>query len=422
MRSPRQDSGIAIEPEPSERSVIAYLVFLSVLMAIAIDTSLPAFDEIADHFGRSADDTSISLVVTVFLLGSAAGQLVFGPLSDRFGRAPALRAGLVLYAIGAVGSTLAPSFGFLLVSRTIWGLGAAAPSGLRPAIARDLYGGDRMARVMSVVMSVFILAPAVAPLLGEGLLVIGGWRTVMGAPGLLVIVALIWSARFAETLPAERRRPFQIRPIMAAVREVMTTRASLGYALSMTFTFGAFFSFLGSSQPIVDKVFGRSGQFALFFGISALVMGLSLLASSRLVHRYGAHRVLVTALLTMVGAAAVQLVLALASDGKPNVWLWLATVSIMNAGSVPSSPMGMALVMEPMQHIAGTAASAVGAMTLAGSALLGSLIDRQITTSVTPMPVGFLVYGTLSLGFAWWARGASRNESEAPLDAVAPSP
>ena len=123
----------------SDRHVILYLAFLSALMAVSIDTALPAFDEIRDHFGLTSADNRVSLIITSFFIGATLGHLFYGPFSDRFGRGPVLRAGMVVYALGALGATLAPSMTALLAFRFVWGLGAAGSGVLRVAIARDLY-------------------------------------------------------------------------------------------------------------------------------------------------------------------------------------------------------------------------------------------------------------------------------------------
>ena len=140
----------------SDRSVILYLSFLGVLLATGIDIALPAFDAIEEGLDGSAN---ISLVVTLYVIGMALGQLVVGPVADRLGRRPAVLGGLALYAVGAIASALAPSFNLLLVARLVWGLGAAAPAGLRSAVTRDLYSGDKMARITTIMMAVFLLGP-----------------------------------------------------------------------------------------------------------------------------------------------------------------------------------------------------------------------------------------------------------------------
>ena len=175
--------------------MIRFLAALGILLAFGIDAALPAFDEIVADLPEATG--RISLIGTVYFLGMAAGQLVFGPLSDRFGRRNALLAGMGLYAFGAIAAALASSFTLLLVARAIWGLGAASPAVLRVAIARDLYDGDQMAKVVTIVMAVFLIGPIVAPFLGEAILQVGSWRLVFTAA---VALAALAAAAFVTQL------------------------------------------------------------------------------------------------------------------------------------------------------------------------------------------------------------------------------
>jgi DHA1 family bicyclomycin/chloramphenicol resistance-like MFS transporter len=387
----------------SDRHVVAYLAFLSALMAVSIDTALPAFDEIRDHFDLASADNRVSLIITSFFVGAAIGHLFYGPFSDRFGRGPVLRAGMIVYVLGAAGATFAPSMTMLFVFRFVWGLGAAGSGVLRVAIARDLYAGNRMARVMSVVMAVFLIAPVIAPTIGEGLVRLGGWRLTMAAPGLMAIGAIVWSFRFGETLPVERRRPLAFGPTFTAFRAVCSSPMTLGNTLALSFTFGAFYSFLGSSQPILDEIYGRGHQFAAFFAVAATAMGLVLFAGSRLMDRAGATRVGVGSLIATVTLSVGQLAVCLVTDGRPSVGVWFALIVAMICSTSLVGPTLTSLAMEPMGHMAGTASAVVGMMSTAAGAGLSALIDSQIDSTVTPMAVGFVVYGTIALGFALWA-------------------
>jgi DHA1 family bicyclomycin/chloramphenicol resistance-like MFS transporter len=216
----------------SERSVILYLSFLGVLLATGIDIALPAFDAIEEGFEGSANT---SLIITMYIVGMALGQLIVGPLADRYGRRPAVLGGLALYAFGAAASALAPSFSFLLVARLVWGLGAAAPAGLRSAVTRDLYSGDKMARITTIMMAVFLLGPIFVPLLGDFMIRIAPWQVIFWFAASLAIIGAIWCVRFGETLPIENRRPLQFSQIWLGVQVVAKTRVTLGHMLANVF-------------------------------------------------------------------------------------------------------------------------------------------------------------------------------------------
>ena len=391
----------------SEAGVVAYLGFTSALLAIGIDTALPAFDEIREEFSLADGSGEVSLVVTAYFLGMAAGQLPMGPLSDRFGRRPVLLASFALYLIGALGATLAPSFGILLGARFLWGLGAAGPAVIGNAIARDLYSGDQMARVLSLTMAVFLIGPTIAPLLGEMLLLTGAWQAVFLVGFALALVGAAWTFRFGETLPDDRRRPIDPPAVGRAIRTTMTNRASAGYILAMVFSYGAFFVFLGSSQPIVDEVYGRPGWFAATFACTSAVNGFCVWQASRHVHRIGAARLALLAYGTNAGGFAVMLVAALTSDGVPPLVVWVVLVTVTSTSGTLVSTTAISLALQPMERIAGTAAALRGTFTLGCGSLLASLVDRQIVDTITPMAVGGTIYCGVGLLLLLWARGGS---------------
>ena len=162
------------------REFVAYVAVMSITIAAAIDVMLPAFDEMKESLGLDPASNAIALTVTLYFGGMAFAQILWGPLADHYGRKPVLWAGLLIYGVGAAISTSAGSLGILLFGRFIWGIGAASARVMGITIIRDVFKGDRMARVMSLVMSVFLLGPVIAPLVGEGLLQFGSWRYVFG--------------------------------------------------------------------------------------------------------------------------------------------------------------------------------------------------------------------------------------------------
>ena len=183
----------------------------------------------------------MSLIVTTYFLGIAAGQMFWGLLSDRYGRRPILISGLILYGIGAAGSASAGNMTMLLVARSIWGLGAAAPSVLRNSIARDLYSGDKLARITSLTMAIFLIGPAVAPSVGELIILAGSWRSVFAVAVPLALLGIWLAVRFGETLAPENMRPLAARTVIIGIRTFLGNRASLFFTLSTMFASGAFF-------------------------------------------------------------------------------------------------------------------------------------------------------------------------------------
>ncbi|MED5293735.1 MAG: MFS transporter, partial [Actinomycetota bacterium] len=163
-----------------EREFIAFTALLTSAIALSIDMLLPAFADLRSAFGMEPTSNLPGLTITCIFVGMAIGMPIYGPLADTYGRIPVLRTGIALFALGALGSTLAPNLGFLLASRVLWGIGCAAPRTISQAMIRDRFEGDDMARVMAIVQTIFFAGPVLAPVLGD-LLVRGGgsWRLTM---------------------------------------------------------------------------------------------------------------------------------------------------------------------------------------------------------------------------------------------------
>ena len=406
MSDPAPSGGVAVR---SERQVIVFLAFLSIILAFGVDSMLPAFDKISEQFDLKRGSGEVSLVITWYLLGMAAGQMFWGLLSDRFGRRSILLVGLALYGAGALGAGFAQSMNDLLAMRFVWGLGAASPSVTRLAIARDLYSGDQMARVISFVMAVFLLGPAVAPAVGEGILAVGDWRLVCVVSAPLAAVAVYWTVRFGESLPVSNRRPIDLAATGRGVRAVWRTRVTIGYIGASMFTFGAFFVYLGSSAPIIDEIYGLDEYFALIFGGSALFLAVAVWTSERFTRRYGADLVSRAALLAMLAVSAAFTALCVVTGGVPSFWIWFMATALLGALTTVFTPSASAIAMEPMQRIAGAASGMYGVITIGGGSILASFIDRQIDNTVTPMAVGNIAYTAVAIGLVWWARGGSRQ-------------
>ena len=377
----------------SDRSVIAFLAFIGVLMAFGIDAALPAFDELRTDFDLDGRGVSPAITGTLYFAGMAIGQLLCGVLADRFGRRNVLAGGLVLYGIGAVASAASPDLEWLLVARFVWGLGAAAPSVLRFAIARDLYDGDRMARVVATFTAFFLIGPIFVPFVGEAILLFGSWRTVFLVGVLLAAVAFLWTLRFGETMAVEHRRPIRFLPFAEAFSSVLRTPVTLWALVGSTLFTATFFVWLGSSQPILDEVYDRDSQFTVFFGLSGAGMAVALLLNNQLIDRFGTRPMLRSAagihVLATVGVLAVVVV----ADGVPSVWLWFAWAVVSNAMTMVIGPMSSALAMEPMAAKAGTASAILGLSQLGIGSVLAAAIDSRVGSTVTPMLVGGLVFG-----------------------------
>ena len=382
----------------TERSVIAFLAFIGILMAFGIDAVFPAFDQLSNEFVLDERGISPAVTGTVYFAGMAVGQLFCGILADRFGRRPVLIAGIAVYTVGAICSALSPNLEVLLAARFVWGLGASSPTVMRMAIARDLFAGDQMARVVSTFTAVFLLGPIFMPFVGEAILLVGDWRLVFSAGLVLAGVSLVWTIKFGETLSPELQRPIKLAPIRAAFGAVMRTRVTLWILIAQAFFGGAFFVWLGSAQVVLDNVYNRDSQFSLFFAASGIGMALALLFNRRWIVKYGAEKMVIRASTAFVVVSVIGLIGTLLADGVPTVWFWFGWALIANAMFVIVGPMSATLALEPMADKAGTAAAMLGVAQLGVGAAFAAVVDAQIDTTVTPMVLGALVYGSLGLG------------------------
>lgn len=388
------------------RELLALLSLTMALTALSIDLMLPAFGEIRAAFGMEPDSSDVAAMVTVFMIGLASVQLLYGPFSDRFGRKPMLYAGFALYALGAAGAALAPSFGLLLLSRFLWGVGAAGPRVIGLAIVRDTHQGDQMARAMSFIMAVFILVPVLAPSVGAAILSFAPWRAVFWFCVIYLVGMALWVLRLPETLDPNDRIELRLDGVRRALRLVVSQRAAMAYTVAMTLLFSAFVSYLATSELIVDDVFDLADRFPLIFGGLAAVMGVGVLGNASIVGRFGSRRIVGWVLPAYVAAAAGLVAMTLAADGTPAFWVFVPSLGFILCMHALLIPNLNALAMEPMGRVAGTASALIGTAQLGGGALLGSFIDRAYDGTVTPLAVGLLLCAALALVVVRWGAAA----------------
>ncbi|MGH6925652.1 MAG: MFS transporter, partial [Propylenella sp.] len=225
---------------------VAMIALLMALNAMAIDIILPALQQMGASLSV-ADENARQLPLTAYVALFGVSQLLFGPVSDRFGRRSVLLIGLGLYALGCVAAALSTSFVMLLAMRALQGLGAGATRVTAVAVVRDTYGGRTMARVMSLAMMVFMAVPIIAPSVGQGIAIIAGWRGIMAFVALSGIGMLAWCwLRLPETLSAAGRRPLQPGPVLEAFRIVVSNRIAAAYAFGTALMYGCVFAFLNS--------------------------------------------------------------------------------------------------------------------------------------------------------------------------------
>jgi DHA1 family bicyclomycin/chloramphenicol resistance-like MFS transporter len=271
-----------------------------------------------------------------------------------------------------------------------------------------------MARVMTLMQTVFFLAPIAAPLIGKGFLELGGWRWTMGFGVIPAAAIAIWVLTIEETLDAQNKRSLELGRVIEGFKIVAKNRTTFGYGLAVTFGFGAFYSFLGSTELVLEDIYDYGDQFFVFFSMMSVFLGLAAFVANRVLRRMSAKRMAFLAGIGLVVSSLGMLITAVANSGKPPFILWVAVFMIANGFHIAFFPTGNSLALEPMGALAGTAAAAIGSLTLLLGAFLSSFIDRAVTGSVTPIAVGYLVYAIASLMCQVWA-GALSGDSSRPV-------
>jgi MFS transporter, DHA1 family, multidrug resistance protein len=364
--------------------------------AIAIDAMLPAFPTIVSAL-NVGDPNHGQWIVTAYMTGMGLGQLVWGMLSDRFGRRPILLGGLTLYVIAALLCSLSGTFEALLAWRFVHGLAAACVTVTR-SVVRDLYSGRQMARVMSLTFVVFLTVPILAPSLGQLILLIAPWRYIFVVFALFAAMVAAWGyLRLPETLHPEYRMTLTLKHVLNAAKLVLGTRASIFYTLAMMVMFGTIMAYVGMVAQIFSEVFHRPKLMPSMFALCAIFMGMAAYLNSRIVERLGMRLISHTALLLFIAVTGLHVLVA--ALGLERIWTFVVLQSLtMATFSLSVSNFG-AMAMEPMGSIAGIAASLQGFISTFSGALVGILIGEQFNGTTVPLAAGALCCGFISLGF-----------------------
>jgi DHA1 family bicyclomycin/chloramphenicol resistance-like MFS transporter len=386
---------------------IALVASIMLLTALAIDIMLPAFADLRQYFHLGQDSTPTAQVVTFFFLGQI-GQLIFGPLSDRYGRLLILKVGFVLYIGGCVAAALLPNLGWILAARFVVGMGAASMSVSAVASVRDRYVGDKMARTMSLILTIFLFVPIVAPILGSVILSVTSWQVVFLTPAIIAVAVFVWSFRLNESLPPERRTNLNLPTLIRSARSIGGNRVFVRYTAITTILFCVFSSYIGSSERMISEIYERPELFVWIFAGVGITMAIFTFLNAQLVGRFGARRTVRGLLITYLILACLLLGLTLVLHGTPNVYIFFAFVALLQGINIAVEPNNSALALEPLGSTAGMAAAIYGTSFFVVGAIMGSFIDRLLVDTVTPLAVGYLTAGLLAVVLVYSGHSGSR--------------
>jgi len=368
---------------------------LMALNALAVDTMIPAMSEIGEFY-QTPNENDQQMIIFAYIFGFGFPQLIFGPLSDRFGRKGPMQICLICFAIAGIACMFAKTFYILLALRFMQGVFAAGFRVMATSIVRDVTSGRAMASILSLIFTVFIIVPIIAPAIGTLVLTFADWRWTFGILGLAGSAMLLWTFfRLPPTLLPEKRQPLNWRNIGASYKTVLTTRIAIGYMFASGIAFGALFAFIGAAEQIFADVFGRGETIWIWFAVVASGIGVASLINSRIVERLGMRRISHTVLILFIALSVINLIAMWFSGQNFWIFLLLFTLGFACFGMIGANFSSIAL--EPLGEIAGYAAAVYGTATTTISAIIGFGIARQFDGTVFPILIGFVGMGVISL-------------------------
>lgn len=393
-----------------QNEFIIIVALMMALVALAIDMMLPALPIIGKGLGvENSNDNQ--LIISSLFLGIAFGQLLYGPLSDSYGRKKPVYVGFGLFLIGCVVSLYSKNLFYMLLGRFIQGIGLAGPRIVSVALVRDKYQGEHMARIMSVVMAIFIIVPIIAPALGQAVLRYYEWKMIFISFIIYGVLLLIWfTFRMPETLNNNDRHSLSLSRILKSSKEVVTNRVSIGYTIAAGFISGIFLAYLNTSQQLFQETYEMGDSYALIFALIALAVGLgSFLNGQLLVKRYGMKKMVRYAATMIVLFSIIFYGVVLMFEGVPTFGLLMLffVLTLFHTGILFGNLNSLA--MEPLGHIAGVGSTIVGALSTLISVPFGIWIGLKFDGTVEPLIFGFFVLSGLTLIMILWAGKQNNN-------------
>jgi len=380
---------------------ISLMAMLVATVAISIDAILPALPDIAIQL-TAKNPNQVQLILSAFIGGMALGTLVVGPLSDSFGRKNIIYVGAVIYISFSALCMFATDLETIVIARVFQGIGAAAPRVVSQALVRDLYSGREMARITSFIMIIFSIAPAVAPLLGAGLISLFDWRAIFLIFIIFALISTIWTKiRIREPLRPEMRVPFQIKIFRAAFLEIISIGIVRVSIITLIFSYGTLFTCILLVQQVFDQFFGRANSFPEWFAVIAAFSASASFLNSMLVMKLGMRRLISAALRVQIALSAFMLLMFWTGAISGNLGFGFFVFWVFSLFFQAGLTFGnlTALAMEPLGHIAGTAASVISALATLGSVFLATIAGHFFDGTPLAMIISialFASFGALS--------------------------
>lgn len=375
---------------------IALMASLMSIVALSIDALLPALPEIGGHLGV-VNTNDNQLLITMIFLGLGFGQLIFGPLSDSFGRKPIVYIGFVLFIVASIICVSTKSFEIMIVGRVLQGIGLSSPRSIALSMIRDLFSGDYMAKVMSIIVMFFILVPVVAPALGQWIIQIFNWQSVFYFNLIFGIGIMIWFwRRQPETLPKEKRIKFSSHLFIDGVKEFLKYKEAVAFTFVSGFITGSFMVYLSTSQQIFQEQYDLAELFPYIFASLAISVGLATYLNSRFVEKFGMWQMAYAAAIAY-SVVSILYVILFHSGNNPSISVLLSFFALQFFAVGFLFGNLRAIAMQPLGHIAGIGAAINGFVSTVLAVPIANYIGSFVSTSVLPLFIGFSVFGVLSV-------------------------
>lgn len=400
--------------QKQKRSQLEFVVLMAALMsivALSIDAVLPALPEIGDYLS-SVSDTENQKLITAIFLGLGFGQLVFGPLSDSFGRKPVVYFGFGVFVVASIICVTTRNFEMMLFGRVLQGVGLSSPRTMSVAIVRDSFSGDYMAKILSIVTMTFILVPVIAPILGQFLLIHFGWKSIFTVNLAFGFLVILWFwRRQPETLHDGHQKSFKLSIFKSGTISFFRIKSSVIYTLLSGLATGSFMVYLSTSQQIFQVQYDLGEYFPYIFASLATTIGLATFLNSAIVMRFGMWNLVHIALLAFVCISLVYVILFW-SGINPPIEILMLFLMLQFASVAFLFGNYRALAMEPMGHIAGIGAALNGFISTIMAVPIANFIGSFVKTSVLPLFIGFLITGIIGLVLFYSVKKPTRIKNE----------
>ncbi|PHS60911.1 MAG: Bcr/CflA family drug resistance efflux transporter [Flavobacterium sp.] len=375
---------------------VALMAFLMSVVALAIDALLPALDIIGYSIGTNSAAEN-QLLITMIFLGLGFGPLLFGPISDSLGRKPVVYMGFAVFIMASFVCIYAPNLETMIIGRILQGIGLSAPRTISIAIIRDRFNGDRMAKVMSFVVVIFLLVPIIAPALGKFILNHYSWQTIFYAQiGFSLFISLWFWKRQPETLIPEKRIKFSKHLFIDGYKELIKFKRTLAFTVISGFVTGSFMVYLSSSQQVFQEQYLLKEEFPFIFAGLAIAMGASIFLNGIIVMKFGMEKLITFSLFLYFIVSVVYVILFYNIENPPiEILLIFFALQFFTLGFLFGNLRSIA--MQPVGHIAGIASAITGLISTLMAVPISIFIGKYVSDTALPLFLGFSISSFLAL-------------------------